>query len=148
MGPSGCGKSTLLKMIAGLEDVTAGDIRIGDRSVIDVEPAKRDLAMVFQSYALYPHMTVFNNIGFALKVAGLGRPDIERRVGEAADTVKLGPISTVIRANCPAASASAWPLPVRWPATEGLVVRRTAVQSRRGLAKRDPRGNCQACTRR
>ena len=89
VGPSGCGKSTLLKMIAGLETVSGGDIRIGGRSVVDLPPAERDLAMVFQSYALYPHMTVAGNIGFSLKVAGLPRAAIEERVRAAAATVKL-----------------------------------------------------------
>ena len=68
LGPSGCGKSTLLRMVAGLESVTAGEIRIGDRVVNDLEPANRDIAMVFQNYALYPHMTVFENMAFGLKL--------------------------------------------------------------------------------
>ena len=69
VGPSGCGKSTALRMIAGLETITGGEMRIGDRVVNDVEPKDRDIAMVFQNYALYPHMSVYDNIGFALKLA-------------------------------------------------------------------------------
>src|SRR5699024_3583610 len=71
VGPSGCGKSTSLRMLAGLEEVNEGSIRIGDRDVTDVPPKDRDIAMVFQNYALYPHMTVADNMGFALKIAGV-----------------------------------------------------------------------------
>ena len=84
VGPSGCGKSTSLRMLAGLEDVTEGDIFIGDRRVNDVPPKDRDIAMVFQSYALYPHMTVYDNMAFGLKLRGTPKADIERRVQEAA----------------------------------------------------------------
>ena len=80
VGPSGCGKSTLLRMIAGLEDVTSGNISIGDRVVNDLEPAERDIAMVFQNYALYPHMTVFNNMAYGLKIRGIPKAEIEQRV--------------------------------------------------------------------
>jgi ABC-type sugar transport system ATPase subunit len=83
VGPSGSGKSTALRMVAGLEDVTAGTIRIGDRDVTDVPPRARDIAMVFQSYALYPHMSVQDNLGFALKMAGCDKPSIRTRVGAA-----------------------------------------------------------------
>ena len=78
VGPSGCGKSTLLRMIAGLENITGGDIRIGDRVVNDVPPKERDIAMVFQNYALYPHMTVADNMGFSLKLRGAPKAEIER----------------------------------------------------------------------
>jgi len=81
VGPSGCGKTTLLRLIAGLEDVTGGKILIDGHNVVDVPPAKRGLSMVFQSYALYPHMSVRGNIAFGLKMAGLPRPEIERKVG-------------------------------------------------------------------
>jgi len=84
VGPSGCGKSTTLRMIAGLEDVTAGTVTIGDRMVNDVEPRDRNIAMVFQSYALYPHMTVRDNLSFGLKMRRMARADITRRVNEAA----------------------------------------------------------------
>ena len=89
VGPSGCGKSTLLRLIAGLEDLTGGNILIDGKDVSDVGPAQRGLAMVFQSYALYPHMTVRNNIGFALKMAGEKSDVIERKVGKAAATLNL-----------------------------------------------------------
>lgn len=89
VGPSGCGKSTLLRMIAGLEDITAGDIRIGDRVVNDVAPKDRDIAMVFQSYALYPHMSVRSNMGFSLELRRRARDLIAREVGRAADILGL-----------------------------------------------------------
>ena len=84
VGPSGCGKSTLLRMIAGLEDITSGDIMIGDRVVNQVDPKDRDVAMVFQDYALYPHLTVFQNIAFSLQYRGVPKSEIARRVAEAA----------------------------------------------------------------
>src|ERR1700748_1838389 len=89
VGPSGCGKTTLLRLIAGLEDVTAGRIMIDGANVVGVPPAKRGLSMVFQSYALYPHMSVRGNIGFGLKMAGLPRDEIKRRVEAAAATLNL-----------------------------------------------------------
>ncbi|RDJ08705.1 ABC transporter ATP-binding protein [Rhizobium grahamii] len=92
VGPSGCGKSTLLRMLAGLEDISGGEIRIGGRVVNDVAPKERDIAMVFQSYALYPHMTVAENMGFALKLQGQDKAAIGRRVQEAADILALEPL--------------------------------------------------------
>ena len=89
VGPSGCGKSTLLRMIAGLEDITSGEISIGDRVVNEVAPAKRGVAMVFQTYALYPHMTVYNNMAFGLKQAKTPSEEIDRRVREAARTLHI-----------------------------------------------------------
>ncbi len=89
VGPSGCGKSTLLRMIAGLEDTTSGEIRIEDKVVNDVEPGDRQLAMVFQSYALYPHMTVAGNMGFGLRMTGTPKAEVERRVKEAASILRL-----------------------------------------------------------
>src|SRR5260221_76972 len=91
VGPSGCGKTTLLRMIAGLEDVSGGRILIDGANVVDVPPAKRGLSMVFQSYALYPHMSVRGNIAFGLKMAGLPRAEIERKVAAAAATLNLTP---------------------------------------------------------
>lgn len=91
VGPSGCGKSTSLRMLAGLEDVNGGHIFIGDRDVTDVQPKDRDIAMVFQSYALYPHMTVRDNMGFALKIAGVPKEEIRKRVDEAARILDLEP---------------------------------------------------------
>ena len=89
VGPSGCGKSTCLRMLAGLEPVDSGHIMIGSRDVSDVDPSKRDIAMVFQTYALYPHMTVAANMGFALKIAGLPKSEIQTRVREAAAILDL-----------------------------------------------------------
>jgi multiple sugar transport system ATP-binding protein len=92
VGPSGCGKSTALRMLAGLEEVTEGEIRIGERVVNEMPPRDRDIAMVFQSYALYPHMTVFDNLAFGLKMRGTPKADIERRVNTAANILELGPL--------------------------------------------------------
>jgi multiple sugar transport system ATP-binding protein len=91
VGPSGCGKSTALRMVAGLESITSGELKIGDRVVNEVEPKDRDIAMVFQNYALYPHMSVFDNIGFALKLARIPRPEIDTRVRKAAAILELEP---------------------------------------------------------
>ncbi len=90
VGPSGCGKSTSLRMLAGLEEITEGEILIGDRVVNDVPPKDRDIAMVFQSYALYPHMSVYDNMAFGLKLRKTPKSEIQRRVGEAADILGLG----------------------------------------------------------
>jgi multiple sugar transport system ATP-binding protein len=89
VGPSGCGKSTILRMVAGLEDVTSGEIRIADRLVNDVPPRDRDIAMVFQNYALYPHLTVFENMAFGLRRRKVARADIDRRVNETAGVLGL-----------------------------------------------------------
>ena len=89
VGPSGCGKSTTLNMIAGLEDITDGELRIGGRVVNHLAPKDRDIAMVFQSYALYPHMTVRENMGFALKLAKVDQAEIDRKVDEAAELLEL-----------------------------------------------------------
>jgi multiple sugar transport system ATP-binding protein len=89
VGPSGCGKSTSLRMLAGLEDVNAGRILIGDKDVTDLSPKDRDIAMVFQNYALYPHMSVADNMGFALKIAGQPKDEIRKRVEEAAKILDL-----------------------------------------------------------
>ncbi|WP_417310461.1 ABC transporter ATP-binding protein [Devosia sp.] len=92
VGPSGCGKSTLLRLIAGLETITGGDIEIGDQRVNELDPSKRGIAMVFQSYALYPHMTVRENMGFALRFAGEKKDAIAKRVDEAARILELDPL--------------------------------------------------------
>ncbi len=89
VGPSGCGKSTLLRMIAGLETVTDGTLSIGERVVNKLEPSQRDIAMVFQNYALYPHMTVYNNMAYGLKIMGLSKAEIEQRVKGVAATLEL-----------------------------------------------------------
>src|SRR4029079_7267518 len=90
VGPSGCGKSTLLRMVAGLEEVSGGEISIGGRVVNDVEPSERDIAMVFQNYALYPHMSVFDNMAYGLKIANVPVADIKPRVDKAAKILELG----------------------------------------------------------
>jgi len=91
VGPSGCGKSTLLRMVAGLEEISGGEIAIAGRVVNDIEPAERDIAMVFQNYALYPHMTVYDNMAYGLKIAKVGADEIKRRVDKAAGILQLGP---------------------------------------------------------
>lgn len=91
VGPSGCGKSTLLRMIAGLEEITSGDVTIGDRRVNNLSPSERDIAMVFQSYALYPHKTVEANMGFSLKLRKLDKAEVKRQVADAAEILGLTP---------------------------------------------------------
>jgi sn-glycerol 3-phosphate transport system ATP-binding protein len=90
VGPSGCGKSTLLRMVAGLERITGGEVSIGDRVVNELEPKDRDIAMVFQNYALYPHMSVYQNMAYGLKIRGMAKDEIERRVQKAAKILELG----------------------------------------------------------
>ena len=92
VGPSGCGKSTLLRMIAGLEEITSGEISIGGRVVNELDPRDRDIAMVFQDYALYPHMTVFENMAFSLRYRGVAKDEIRRRVDEAARILEIEPL--------------------------------------------------------
>ncbi|HVG88606.1 MAG TPA: ATP-binding cassette domain-containing protein [Gaiellales bacterium] len=89
VGPSGCGKTTLLRMVAGLEEITEGTIRVGDRVINDVDPKNRDLAMVFQNYALYPHMTCYDNMAFGLKLRKLPKKEIDRRVRETSRALGL-----------------------------------------------------------
>jgi len=91
VGPSGCGKSTLLRLIAGLENTSSGSVHIDSKDVTELEPYHRNLSMVFQSYALYPHMSVYGNIAFALKTARVPQPEVDRKVREAAETLKLTP---------------------------------------------------------
>ena len=129
VGPSGCGKSTLLRMIAGLESVTGGTVSIGGKIVNDLAPRDRNIAMVFQDYALYPHKSVGENIGFGLKMRGADQVTIDKKVQEAADP-----------ANRPFAGSQAGatlrrPAPARChgprhrPGSSGLFVRRTSLQS-------------------
>lgn len=92
VGPSGCGKSTLLRMIAGLEEITSGDLEIGGVRMNDIDPSKRGIAMVFQTYALYPHMTVAQNMGFALRFAGISKEQVRSQVDNAARILELGPL--------------------------------------------------------
>src|SRR6266540_4164322 len=90
LGPSGCGKSTLLRMIAGLEAITNGEVAIGGRIVNELEPKDRDIAMVFQNYALYPHMSVYDNMSYGLRIRGMSKAEIEARVQKAANILELG----------------------------------------------------------
>ena len=109
VGPSGCGKSTLLRLIAGLEDITEGTLEIGNTVVNTLPPSKRGIAMVFQSYALYPHMTVYENMAFGLKLAKASHGEQDRRVREAAEMLQITPISTAFPSSFPAANVSASP---------------------------------------
>ena len=128
VGPSGCGKSTLLRMVAGLERITGGQVAIGDRVVNELEPKDRDIAMVFQNYALYPHMSVYANMAYGLKIRKLDKDDIDRRVRKAAKTLELEK-----PARPPAAPAVGRPAPARRHGprhrarARGLPVRRAAV---------------------
>src|SRR5437764_1169179 len=92
VGPSGCGKTSALRMIAGLEDITSGTVRVGDKVVNDLPPKARDMAMVFQNYALYPHMNVYDNMAFGLKMRGFSKDEMKRRVESAARTLGLSEV--------------------------------------------------------
>jgi multiple sugar transport system ATP-binding protein len=109
VGPSGCGKSTAMRMVAGLEEISDGRIIIGDRVVNDLPPKDRDVAMVFQSYALYPHMTVYDNLAYPLKLRKVPKPERDQRVREAARSSTSSSSSTASRRRSPAASGSASP---------------------------------------
>ena len=138
VGPSGCGKTTALRMVAGLESITDGTISIGDRVVNTVPPKERDIAMVFQNYALYPHMTVFDNMAFGLKLRKVPKTDIDRRVREAANILGLEeflerkPSSPLGRATSAGGDG-----PRDRPRTEGLPDGRTALQPRREAPRPD-----------
>ena len=108
VGPSGCGKSTTLRMIAGLEEITEGELYIGDRLVNDIAPKDRDIAMVFQNYALYPHMTVFDNMAFGLKLRKTPKDEIKRRVEEAARVLDIAHLLDRSRRLCRVVSVSVW----------------------------------------
>ena len=107
VGPSGCGKTTALRMVAGLEPVTGGEVRIGGRVVNDLPPKNRDIAMVFQNYALYPHMSAYRNMAFGLKLRKFDKAEIDRRVKSAAEVLGLKDVLGKRPALSPAASASA-----------------------------------------
>ena len=140
VGPSGCGKSTLLRLIAGLEEVSAGEIRIGGTPVNDLPPKDRDIAMVFQSYALYPHMSVADNMAYSLRLRGSARPRSTRAVhGSGASSGLETLLDAQAQARSPAASASASPWAAPSCASPGLPVRRAAVEPRRAPARADAR---------
>src|SRR6266511_3596504 len=136
VGPSGCGKSTLLRMIAGLENITSGEIRIGERVVNRVPPKESDIAMVFQNYALYPHMTVAANMGFSLMLRGAPKGEIEQREGCRRYS------RTYPSAQPLSAPALRWPAPARrhgprhCARSAGVSLRRTVVESRRQAPRR------------
>jgi multiple sugar transport system ATP-binding protein len=115
VGPSGCGKSTLLNIIAGLEEPTEGSISIGDRNVVGVPPAQRDIAMVFQSYALYPTMSVAENIGFALEIRKVPKAERQARIAEVAAMLQIEHL--LDRRSSRAVSVSVWPWAVLWRVT-------------------------------
>jgi multiple sugar transport system ATP-binding protein len=106
LGPSGCGKTTTLRMLAGLEDATSGDIFIGSERVNDVPTRYRDIAMVFQNYALYPHMTIAQNIAYPLRVRKIARNEIDQRVSRVAEMLEIGRLLGRDRASCREANAS------------------------------------------
>ena len=112
VGPSGCGKTTALRMVAGLEEITDGELRIDDQVVNDFTPKERDIAMVFQNYALYPHMTVEQNLAFGLKLRKLPKEEISKRVNDAATALEIRSFSSGNRVRFPVASASG----LRWAA--------------------------------
>ena len=120
VGPSGCGKSTTLRMIAGLEDISEGELYIGDRLVNDIAPKDRDIAMVFQNYALYPHMTVFENMAFGLKLRKVPKDEIARKVEEAARILDLSHLLD--------RKPKAMSRPCYRSFSEGIPARRAAVQ--------------------
>ena len=138
VGPSGCGKTTTLRMIAGLEEITSGEISIGDRVVNDVPPKDRDIAMVFQNYALYPHMTVYDNMAFGLKLRKYPKAEIDERVDEAARSsasraCSNGKPQGALRRPAPARGRR----PRDRAEAEGLPVRRAALEPRRQAARPD-----------
>ena len=140
VGPSGCGKTTALRMVAGLEEITDGVVRIGDRVVNDLSPKSRDIAMVFQSYALYPHLTVYDNIAFALKIKKMPKDEIRRRVDEAAGILDLEPLPEAEAARAlgrPAAARRDGPRDR--PPAGGVPDGRAALQPRREAPRADAR---------
>ena len=141
VGPSGCGKSTTLRMIAGLEEITSGELWIGDKLMNDVEPKDRDIAMVFQNYALYPHMTVYDNMAFSLKLKKTPKDEIDRRVKEAAEILD---ITQYLDRKPKALSGGQRQRVAIGRATVRVPDGRAPVQPRRKAAQPDARGDHQA----
>ena len=138
VGPSGCGKSTLLRMIAGLEETTSGRVEIEDRDVTDEEPARRGVAMVFQSYALYPHLTVYENMAFSLRLARRGRAEIEKRVGRGRPhPPPRGPPREEALAALRRPAPAGGDRPRHRAPAQGLPLRRAALQPRRRAPRAD-----------
>ena len=139
VGPSGCGKTTALRMVAGLEKITSGTIRIGDRVINDVSPRDRDIAMVFQNYALYPHMTVYKNLAFGLKERKMPKDEIDRpRDGVSAMLGHRRPARRGARRSSPAGSGSAW----RWAARSSASRARSCSTSRCRTSTRSSASRC------
>ncbi|CVI21410.1 hypothetical protein AGR4A_Lc30007 [Agrobacterium tumefaciens str. B6] len=142
VGPSGCGKSTLLRMIAGLEGISGGQIIIGDRVVNDLEPSDRDIAMVFQNYALYPHMTVRQNLAYGLKNRNTPKDEIDRRITEAARALEIEQFLERRPRQLSGGQRQRVAMGPRHRAQAGsLPVRRAALQPRRQAARADARRN-------
>ena len=138
LGPSGCGKSTLLRMIAGLETISDGTVSIAGKVVNRVEPADRDIAMVFQNYALYPHMSVYDNMAYGLRNRGVAKAEIQKRVAEAANLLAIGDFlkrkpRELLRRPAPARGHG----PRHRARAAGVPVRRAALQPRRQAARAD-----------
>jgi multiple sugar transport system ATP-binding protein len=144
VGPSGCGKSTLLRIIAGLEPISGGDLYIGDKRVNGVQAAQRDIAMVFQDYALYPHMRVYDNMSFALELRGTPKAEIDARVKRAAALLHIEPYLDRKPKELPAASASASP----WAAPSCAIPRRSCSTNRCPISMRSCAGRCAPRSRR
>ena len=141
VGPSGCGKSTTLRMIAGLEEISSGEIYIGDRLVNDVPPKDRDIAMVFQNYALYPHMTVYDNMAFGLKMRKFPKPEIDTRVREAAQMLGIQELLSRKPRQLSGGQRQRVAVgPRDRPAPPGVPLRRAALEPRRQAARPDARG--------
>ena len=148
VGPSGCGKSTLLRMVAGLEDITGGEVAIDGRVVNNLEPKDRDIAMVFQNYALYPHMSVFDNMAYGLKIRGMSKRRDRTARGQGGKDPGTGRVAAK---EAPAAlrraAATRGDGPRDRARTQGVPVRRAVVQSRRQAAGADAAGNPEAAPR-
>ena len=138
VGPSGCGKSTLLRMVVGLEDITSGDMIIGGERVNDKAPRERNLSMVFQNYALYPHMSVYENIAFPLRLAKTPDDKVDRLVKEAADVLELHEHLDRNRRTSPVISASAWP----WDGPSSARLRRSCSTNRCPTSTRSCAARC------
>ena len=138
LGPSGCGKTTLLRTIAGLETASSGAVRIGDRDVTRLPPGERDVAMVFQDYALFPHMTVADNVAYPLRIKKVGRAERRAKAAETGAGLAGRTAWTAGPASCPAASSSASRWPARWRPADGVPARRATVQPGRPAAPGGP----------
>jgi ABC-type Fe3+/spermidine/putrescine transport system ATPase subunit len=146
LGPSGSGKTTLLKVVAGFETPDAGRVLVDGTDITATPPARRDIGMVFQNYALFPHLTVARNVAFPLEMRDVPRPEIERRVGEALGLVELEGYESGCRASCRAASSSVWRLPAPSSSARGCCC--STSRSARSIAScaRPCNSRCDACS--